>query len=129
LGASSERSHSLNLELLGIQPLSDPGQLEDPISLTELHTVIKQLNKEKAPGPDGFTGKFYKKCWDIIKLDLLEAISYLYNENSQGLSNLNKAHIVLLPKKQDPTSIKDYRPISLLHSFGKIWSKVLANRL
>jgi mannosylglycoprotein endo-beta-mannosidase len=36
---------------------------------------------------------------------------------------------VLLPKKADATEISDFRPISLIHSAAKIFSKLLANRL
>jgi hypothetical protein len=36
---------------------------------------------------------------------------------------------VLVPKKQNPSRVADYRPISLTHCFAKILSKLLANRL
>jgi hypothetical protein len=37
--------------------------------------------------------------------------------------------MVLLPKCQDPLDIKDYCPISLIHCFSKIFTKLLALRL
>ena len=49
--------------------------------------------------------------------------------NAQHLSLLNSANIILIPKKLDAKHVGDYRPISLIHSFAKIFSKLLANRL
>ena len=53
----------------------------------------------------------------------------LYVGDSRGFAKLNKAHIVLIPKRADVVEVGDYRPISIPHSFSKIFSKVLANRL
>jgi hypothetical protein len=37
--------------------------------------------------------------------------------------------MVLLPKKAEVSSIKDYRQIALIHIMGKLISKVLASHL
>jgi hypothetical protein len=37
--------------------------------------------------------------------------------------------MVLLPKSSDACAMGDYRPMSLIHMVGKLFSKVLANRL
>jgi hypothetical protein len=49
--------------------------------------------------------------------------------DGRGFARLNRALITLIPKKQDAVQIGDYRPISLVHSFAKLFSKVVANRL
>ena len=42
---------------------------------------------------------------------------------------VNQAYMILLHKKIDAATIGDYRPISLIHSFAKLFTKVLARRL
>ena len=42
---------------------------------------------------------------------------------------MNATFLVLIPKKNDASNIRDFRPISLVGSMYKILSKVLANRL
>jgi hypothetical protein len=59
---------------------------------------------------------------------VLNATNQFYCLN-QGLQFLNQAYVVLIPKKDNPRVVSDYRPISLTHSFTKIISKLLANRL
>ena len=42
----------LNQEEMGI--------MNNPITSTKIESVIKNLPKNKSPGPDGFTGDFYQ---------------------------------------------------------------------
>jgi hypothetical protein len=91
--------------------------------------VIADIAAEKAPGPDGFIGVFLKQSWNSIKVDLLQAINFFYQQHDQHFSFLNSAHVVLLPKKADAKAVTDFRPISLTHSMAKLFSKMLATRL
>jgi hypothetical protein len=49
--------------------------------------------------------------------------------DGRGFGRLNRALITLIPKRQDAMEVKDFRPISLVHSFSKLFSKILANGL
>ena len=84
---------------------------------------------DRAPGPDGFTGMFYKTAWPVIKEDIMAAIQCFTQGDCRGLDRLNNALIVLLPKKVGASCPADFRPITMIHSFAKLISKILAPRL
>jgi hypothetical protein len=49
--------------------------------------------------------------------------------DGRGFARLNRALVTLIPKRQDALEVGDYCPIILVHSFSKLFSKILANRL
>jgi hypothetical protein len=89
---------------------------------------VKNLPNNNAPGPDGFNGFFIKKCWNIIKQDF-ERLIQCFCTNSVDIKSINSSLIELIPKKQSPENVDDYRPISLLNYSLKIITKLLVNRL
>ena len=110
-------------------PTHDLTSLDSPFTEDEVWKTVLSLPLNKAPGPDGFTGKFYKSCWQIIKGEIMAAATAVWNRKWVNLDLLNSAYILLLPKKDDACQVKDFRPISLVHSFAKLITKLLANRL
>jgi DNA topoisomerase IB len=52
----------------------DLSSLDVPFSEEEVWATIKAMHMDKAPGLDGFTGRFYKFCRSIIKGDILMAL-------------------------------------------------------
>jgi hypothetical protein len=90
--------------------------------------VIKEMHVDRAPGPDGFNGLFVKKCCSIIKHDFYQLAADFHNETIQ-LKNINGSYITLVPKKQSPVLVNDFRPISLTNVCVKFLTKLAANRL
>jgi mannosylglycoprotein endo-beta-mannosidase len=50
----------------------------------EVYDAIFQMEKNKAPGPDGFSAEFYQKLWEVIKVDL-KALFKAFQEGSPPL--------------------------------------------
>jgi hypothetical protein len=98
----------------------------DHFTEEEVWNAINQMPCDKAPGPDGFTGIFFKKCWNIIKSDVMRVIQCFDELHVQDFHWLNSANIALLPKKEGAEEITDFRPISLIHAIAKLIAKMLA---
>ena len=128
LGSSFVRSCRINLGTIGL-PVAELSGLEALFTEDEVRAVVMDLPPDKAPGPDGFTGIFFKKAWEIIKGDFMNAFHAFWSQDYRSLQHINDAYMVLLKKKPLPSEIRDYRPISLIHSFSKLITKCLANRL
>jgi hypothetical protein len=65
----------------------------------------------------------------VIKDDVVAAMQAVWLGRDQGFGNLNEALITLLSKKDGAIDLTDFRPISLVHSFARLLTKVLARRL
>jgi hypothetical protein len=59
----------------------------------EKKNAINYLPSDKSPGPDGFTGRFYKTCWSIIKDELMAAVMADWNGRFDNFHKLNSAFI------------------------------------
>jgi hypothetical protein len=99
-------------------------------SKIEVTEVINTQNKSKAPGIDGFTADIIKNLHSIDNTFMTN----IYNKSlSIGLfPNIWKISCVKVlkkPNKQDYTTAKSYRPISLLSVFAKVLEKLLINRI
>jgi len=94
----------------------------------EIFQAIFSLNKDSAPGPDGFGALFFQTYWSIIKLDVTKAALQFFS-TGWILPNFNSNNIVLIPKTNNAGTINDYRPIAIENFKFKIISKILADRL
>jgi hypothetical protein len=113
------RTHDFPWEQLQLQ-MSDLSSLDSPFTAEEIWHAIRQMPQSKALGTDGFTGHFFRTCWQTIKADVIQAVNSFYDLRCQHLNLLNKANIILLPKKEGVESISNFRPISLIHTIAKI---------
>ncbi|GAU35943.1 hypothetical protein TSUD_394910 [Trifolium subterraneum] len=94
----------------------------------EIKAVVFALNKDSAPGPDGFGAFFFQHYWDIVKKDVFNAMLEFFT-SSWILPGFNSNIIALIPKTPDATSIDQYRHIAMANFKFKVISKIIADRL
>jgi ribonuclease HI len=97
-------------------------------SHSEIKAAVFALNKDSAPGPDGFGAFFFQNYWDIVKTDVINAVLEFFT-SSWILPGFNSNIIALLPKFPEAASIDQFRPIAMANFKFKIISKILADRL
>ncbi|XP_026383919.1 uncharacterized protein LOC113279437 [Papaver somniferum] len=93
----------------------------------EIKKTVFDLGADSAPGPDGFSGCFYRHCWDIIQDDLIKAIIYCWNTGHIP-NGVNSSLIILLAKVRGANTLRNFRPIGISNFFFKNFTKILASR-
>ena len=48
---------------------NDAGSLDRVFTEEEVAEAVPNMNRDKAPGPDGFSLAFFQFCWSILKED------------------------------------------------------------
>ncbi|XP_041025319.1 uncharacterized protein LOC121265696 [Juglans microcarpa x Juglans regia] len=102
LGRDAIKDHIVHFydKLLSEQYLWRPkcGFIGEALEEDEVLGVLKGMNKDKVPGPNGFPMAFFHACWDIVKEDLMRVFSE-FHSFMKFEKSLNVSFIALIPKK------------------------------
>jgi ribonuclease HI/exonuclease III len=116
--------------------------LREEISEGEIREAIKKTNNEKAPGLDGIPIELWKSLDDQYmsdktspkkKCNIIWILTQVFRDievsGMDDSASLNEGCINPIYKKKDPDDAANYRPITLLNTDYKIYTKALSLRL
>ncbi|KAI0217907.1 putative aarF domain-containing protein kinase 5 [Lamellibrachia satsuma] len=114
--------------LVNIQQRITNTCLDEIPNMDEMARAIAGLKDGKAPGGDGIPAEVWKHGGDNLSNRLHQLITKAWEEGSVPQA-WKDASIVTIYKKGDRTDCGNYRGISLLSIAGKIFARILLNRL
>jgi hypothetical protein len=101
---------------------------QEPVTGKEIKDIIESLKSKNSYGYDGISMKILKLSTPFI----VSPLTYICNRSlSTGIfpSHLKYSQIHPIHKKGERSETSNYRPISVLTSFSKMFERVIFNRL
>ena len=98
-----------------------------PVTEVEIATIIHNL-KISSPRPDDITPKIIKSSSLLIKAQLTHILNLSFQQGYFP-DELKLARVAPIFKSGDPKLVSNYRPVSVLNSFSKIFERAFANQL
>ena len=99
-----------------------------PMNQKLIIDIIKSINVKKAHGPDNISGRMIQLCGDNLALPLNIIFKNIINTGVFPLL-WKSANVTPTHKKESKQTIKNYRPISLIPIFAKIFEKLLFSNM
>ena len=96
------------------------------ITPDEVEDNLKSLQLGKASGPDNINNRILKELAEPLSKPLSDLYNYSLSK-CDFPSKWKEANVSPLFKKDDPSIISNYRPISLLSTIGKVMEKLSMN--
>ena len=100
----------------------------NPTNINEIKKIINNLNNKKAVGPNSIPINILKANVDFFATHLSRLINLSFHQGKFPTS-CKTAKVIPVHKKDDPLLCTNYRPISLLSVFSKIFEKCMYYRI
>jgi hypothetical protein len=99
-----------------------------PTTESEIKYIIKTLKSKNSTGYDGISSRILKSCMDVISKPLSHIINESFKQSIYP-ERLKYALVRPIYKMGERTDVSNYRPISLLTTFSKIFERATYARL
>lgn len=116
------------LNALPVDPSARPSMFLRPTNENEIIQQIASLKNSSAPGSDGITSIIAKHLHVYISSPLAHVINLIFR-TAKVPKIFKQAVVKPIYKAGDKSNISNYRPISILNTFSKIFEKCLKDRL
>ena len=113
------------LQVPVVAPCSD---FDEPPSLEELMTVLSKLRKRKAGGKTGILPELLLCGGPVLHDRLLQLMQDVWRDD-EVVADWKNAVVVPVPKKGDLQCCDNWRGISLLDVVGKLFARIVQDRL
>ena len=101
-----------------------------PVSVEEVAKLLNSVNIFKSMGPDGIHPKLIKSLANND--EFIRNVQFLFNsclDECKVPEAWKQANVIPIHKKGSVTEAKNYRPISLTSVMGKLFEKVVRDRI
>lgn len=128
LGTAGSCNWGFDVTNLFVQSRRPSDALTAPFTESEAKAAVLSMNRNSAPGPDGFGPSFYRAAWPNIKKEVMDLLNSFHG-GDVDLERINRSYMVLLPKKLVSVTVDSFRPICLQNCSIKIIAKIMTQRL
>ncbi|KAF3776962.1 putative ribonuclease H protein [Nymphaea thermarum] len=104
--------------------LEENAELLKSTTYAEIKWAVMKVDKDSAPGPDGFGNGFFQSNWPTVQEAVAGAIRDFF-QSRRLVKSINKTHITLLPNERGATHMDKFRPISLCNSILKFIIRIM----
>ena len=94
----------------------------------EINCILENINPKKSTGPDKIPPKWVKIAADILDSPLSEIINVSLSKNSFP-EEAKEANVPPIFKKDSRTQKANYRPVSILNVFSKIFERWINDKM
>ena len=96
-------------------------KLAAPVTRKEVESALQGISDLKAPGKDGLNAVFFQESLADYQGGNYRGVKEVF-QHKKMFRAINCTNVTLIPKVQNPSSIKEYRPIACCTMLYKLIS-------